>query len=545
MQLSNTSACLFLFPAFLSINALAGPDAGSLLQQLPAPALPTPTAPTKPKVVQPEATVVNPNSGTRFLVKSLQITGNKKVSTATLQALVADAEGQNLTLEELQAVVSRISDYYQGHGFPLAQAIIPAQTITDGVVQVQVTLARYGNIKLNNLSGVKDELINGPLSILRASPEIEQASLDRALLLISDLPGVSVNSSFSKGEVAGTSDFQVDISASPMAYGQVMLDGYGSSYTGRQRLSSTVVFNDPLKLRNSDTLTVSVLSSGPGMRYGRVSYEAAVSDTGARVGASVSSLQYEVGGSFGSAASEGSAQVRSVWGKQTLIRQRDLNLYGQLQLDALTLSDTTLAGLNSRSLQNLTASFSGDARDAWATDNENFSTWNLGVTSSRVLGSTQGQFYKFNTSLSRLQRLTASDSLYFYGSRQWANRHLDASQQMPVSGPNSVRAYDTGVTTSGDSAYLMNVEYRRELGPLGNGQLIGVIFHDRGNVSINKNESGEKNRFTLAGSGLGLTWAGQDQWSAKTFFATPHGGASVESGATNATRGWLEIGKGF
>jgi hypothetical protein len=64
-------------------------------------------------------------------------------------------------------------------------------------------------------------------------------------------------------------------------------------------------------------------------------------------------------------------------------------------------------------------------------------------------------------------------------------------------------------------------------------------------VAINKNESGEKNRFILNGSGLGLTWAGQDQWSAKTFIATPHGGASVESGATSATRVWLEIGKGF
>jgi hemolysin activation/secretion protein len=116
---------------------------------------------------------------------------------------------------------------------------------------------------------------------------------------------------------------------------------------------------------------------------------------------------------------------------------------------------------------------------------------------------------------------------------------------MSVSGPNSVRAHDTGITTSGDNAYVLNAEYRRDLGEVANGQLVGIMFYDRGDVTINKNEAGEKNSFSLNGSGLGLTWAGPDQWNAKTFVATPHGGVSTVLGAVGTTRVWLEIGKGF
>ena len=537
---------LHLLFTLLSTAALAAPDAGTLLQQIPSPNLPTPATPAQPRTVAPEEPLA-PQVSERFFVKTIQIAGNKKIATATLHALVADAEGKNLTLEELQTTVSRISDYYQRQGYPLARAIIPAQTITDGLVKVQIILARYGEIKVNNTSGVRDRLIAAPLAALQTAQDIEQAPLDRALLLISDLPGISLSSSFTRGEDADTSDFQINVAASPRAYGQLVLDGYGSSYTGRERLSSTVVFNDPLKLRNSDILSVSVLSSGPGMRYGRLSYEAFLTGDGVRLGGSTSSLQYQVQGSFGTSGSEGSAQVSSLWAKQTFLRQRDLNLYGQLQLDALTLADTTSEGINNRRLQNFTVTLNGDARDVLLTDRENFSTWNLGVTRGRDSRDSEGEFFRLNANLNRLQRLTAKDSLYFNYTRQWANRHLDSSQQMSVAGPNSVRASDTGISPSGDSASMLNAEYRRELGTILSGQLTGLVFYDKGDVTINKHGSGENNRFTLNGPGLGLTWAGPDSWSAKAFAATPTGKAATVSGAgtATATRLWMEIGRGF
>ncbi|PUA19125.1 POTRA domain-containing protein [Glaciimonas sp. PCH181] len=52
--------------------------------------------------------------------------------TAVLHALVADAEGQTMSLSRLDELVARISNYYHSKGYPLARAIVPAQSIVSG-----------------------------------------------------------------------------------------------------------------------------------------------------------------------------------------------------------------------------------------------------------------------------------------------------------------------------------------------------------------------------------------------------------------------------
>ena len=52
--------------------------------------------------------------------------------------LVADAEGRSLTLSRIEGLAKRITDYYHAHGYPLARAVIPPQTIEDGVVEIRV-----------------------------------------------------------------------------------------------------------------------------------------------------------------------------------------------------------------------------------------------------------------------------------------------------------------------------------------------------------------------------------------------------------------------
>ncbi len=75
---------------------------------------------------------LQPDTGAPFPVKTIQITGNTQFNSAELHPLVAAGEGKSLTLSQLRELAARISDYYHAHGFPLAQAIIPAQTIQDG-----------------------------------------------------------------------------------------------------------------------------------------------------------------------------------------------------------------------------------------------------------------------------------------------------------------------------------------------------------------------------------------------------------------------------
>ena len=50
---------------------------------------------------------------------------------------------------------------------------------------------------------------------------------------------------------------------------------------------------------------------------------------------------------------------------------------------------------------------------------------------------------------------------------------------------------------------------------------------------------------TLRGAGLGLKWAGIDQWRGRIYVAAPLGRTPELIGTNNSAHAWLEIGKGF
>ncbi len=132
-----------LLAAFSPLAAQAAdpvpPSAGSLLQEI------QPVKPPVPSSTETELTIEREDGaklppGAPFKVKTLRISGNTLFDT--LHALVADAEGKNLTLSQLSELAARITGYYHSHGYPLARAIIPAQVIRGGIVNIEIIEAR-------------------------------------------------------------------------------------------------------------------------------------------------------------------------------------------------------------------------------------------------------------------------------------------------------------------------------------------------------------------------------------------------------------------
>ncbi len=540
-------------PLAVHAQAPAPPGAGSILQQVRPVTPPTPSPSGTGLTIERQDGAGLPPSAP-FLVKTLQIAGNTLFDTATLHALVADAEGKSLTLFQLDELAARITDYYRSHGYPLARAIIPAQTIQSGIVRMDIVEARYGKISLDNSSRVNDPLLQATISPLQSGQAIGQTELDHALLLLSDIPGVVVAATLKPGEAVGTSDLLVNTTPGPAVSGNVVLDNYGNRFTGRARIGGTVNFINPL--HHGDILTVSGLSSGSGMNYGRISYESWLNGQGTRLGGAYSALRYTLGEPF--SASNGTARVQSLWAKHPLVRSRDVNLYGQIQYDRLQLRDRIDASAirTDRHLDNWTVSLAGDARDAFLSGG--VSSWNVGWTSGRVgfddalaqetdagTAKTQGSFSKWNASLARLQSLSPSNGLYLALFGQRANTNLDSSQKMSAGGPYTVRAYDTGAV-SGDIGVLGSIELRHSLGAGWGGQWEAVAFVDSAHVTVNKNTwVAGTNSARLSGAGLGLNWTGADQWSARAYIATPIGSTPVLVAGTASTRAWIEIRRGF
>jgi len=370
-----------LFPP-LAVHAAEPvvPGAGSILQQTQPVMPPAPSASgTGLAIEQPGGGTLPPSA--LFLVKAIQLSGNTAFDTPTLHALIAEAEGESLTLPQLGRFAGRISDYYHSHGYPLDRAIIPAQTMKDGMVRLVIIEARYGQIALDNRSRVVDPLLQATLAPLQSGQAISDASLNHALLLLSDVPGVAVVATLKPGETAGTSDLQVRTDPTPALTGNAAVDNDGNRYTGRARLGGTVSVIDPMQ--HGDTLRLSGLTSGD-MDYGGVSYDWLLNGQGTRLGGSYSALRYILGDSLASLDGHGSAEVESLWVKQSFVRTPAINLYGQLQYDHKQLDDAIGASdlHTDRHLDNGTASVAGDVRDRLLSGGDDI--WSLDWTSGRV-----------------------------------------------------------------------------------------------------------------------------------------------------------------
>lgn len=532
------------------------PGAGTILQQVqPAlPALPSPTG-TGLTIQQKDGAIQAP--GTPFLVSAIRISGNTVFDTATLHALVADAEGNTVTLAQLDVLLARISNYYRGKGYPLARAIVPAQSVVSGALQVAIIEARYGQTLLENSSRVNDPLLLATLATLQAGQVVDQTELDHALLLLSDIPGVAVSATLRPGAAVGASDLLVStVTSGPAMQGSVVLDNDGNRYTGRVRAGAALAVIDPL--HHGDILSLNVLSSGRGMHYGRIAYDTLLNGKGTRLGGSASALRYVLGEPLAALNAHGTAQLASLWAKHPLVRSRDVNLYAQFQYERLQLRDhiDTIALRTDRHIDSATMSLIGDERDALLTGG--VTTWNVAVSSGRVgfddgaaqladaaTAQTRGTQAKWSVNLIRLQGLDAKNSVYFSFTGQGSGGNLDASQKISAGGPFTVRAYDVAAV-SGDTACLGTVELRHSLGAAFHGQWQASAFFDAAHVALNKSVwVASANSATLRGAGVGLNWTADPQWSARFAIAAPLGARPVLVAERASVRAWAEISRGF
>lgn len=91
-------------------RAQSTPSAGDVLRQS-TPAVPAQPAPALPSIgnLPPPPLTRLPSGGQAVAVKSITVEGNRVIDTATLQAEVADAQGQTLTLAQMEEVATRLT----------------------------------------------------------------------------------------------------------------------------------------------------------------------------------------------------------------------------------------------------------------------------------------------------------------------------------------------------------------------------------------------------------------------------------------------------
>ena len=495
--------------------------------------------------------------GASVTVRAFRFAGNQLLSDAQLAPVVAPYLNRPLTFNELQQAAAAVGEAYRAAGW-IVRVYVPRQVITDGVVTIQVVEAVFGKAVFDGvpLARVKTETIAGLLDVAKKRGEpLDAVALDRALLLIEDLPGLLSTASLREGEAHGETDVVLKLADGPYVGGVLNLDNHGSRSTGSPRAVAGLAVNSPL--RQGDQATADFIHA-EGSDYLRLGFTLPVGVAGWRVGTHASRLDYRVvAREFATADLTGSSSAFGVDASYPILRSRLSNLYLNLVADHKRFDNRAAAATTSDyRVNSLTATLAGNRFDS--TLGGGASTASLSLVSGRVdLGGspnraadlagphTEGHYLKLAFAASRHQMLSGPLSLYAAYSGQLANGNLDSSEKFYLGGPGGVRAYPVN-EGGGTNGQLLTLELRAKLP----NKLTLAGFYDWGQVTVNTDNdfagAALLNRYSLEGAGLSLDWLSPFGASVKAAWAhrlgrNPHPtqAGTDQDGSRTLNRGWL------
>lgn len=563
INIIKTNSYVYVVGGVCSVLAAAAaaqtpPDAGTILRDQQKPALELPKPAPDIRLEEPARPALQRSTVTRFVLKSLRISGNTVFNEAELLALVNDAIGKEVDFAALDVLTARLSRYYRDRGYLVARAYLPAQDIRDGAVEIAVIEGRVGKVNLNNKSRVRDGVIGGHTGSLPGQI-VSENILERKLLLLNDLAGVGeARAGLSPGANIGESDLTVNLTESPLLRGSIEYDNYGNRFTGTNRVTGRINVLSPLGL--GDALSGLFTKGFDGLEYGRAAYQIPLGGDGLKLGAAYSNVHYKLGETFAALQAHGKSNTYSVYVSYPFVRSAKLNLYAQAMYDWRDFEDREDAALTvkDKTTRGTTLSISGDVRDRLL--GGGVSVFSLAYNGGRLhidtpaqraiddaTARSNGHYNKWNLNLLRLQNLAGPFSAYISFSGQTANKNLDSSEKFTLGGANGVRAYPQG-DGSGDSGYVATAElrYAATFAALP-GIVQPFLFMDAGSVRINENPFGAAaNKRNLAGAGLGVTWSNVNDFQVRLSIATRVGNAvSSASDTDRHTRGWVQLAKSF
>ncbi|KXU83563.1 peptide ABC transporter permease [Paraburkholderia monticola] len=497
------------------------PNAGTLLNQQARPEPSAPPTGAAGALPAPPAAAPPIPDGKTFELHSIHLTGNDTLSSEILLPLVSGKIGQQVSLNDLNALAARLAQAYHERGYALAQVVIPPQDVTSGDVTFTVLEGRIGRVNLEMAPGtpIREDLVRARLAAIQPGKPLLQRDLERTMLLLSDLPGVHVTSSLEAGSVPGTVDLTINLSPERRWELGVAADNYGAPPAGTGRVGLVGRLASPLM--RGDNLDANLLAAERADTvYGRIGYDMPIDSNGTRAGVAYSHLYYYLGQEFAALNAQGIADVVTASISHPLIRSRSENLLLRGALEYRSLNDKIgIASFeNPQKLSLASIGLSYESRDAFLGGGFNSADVELSVAHLNIdseLGraldegpggrNTQGNSVRMTMLANRLNAVTEKSSVFIGISGQWANRNLDSSSRIALGGPHAVRAYSPSEAIV-DEGLIGTVSYRYAVIPALTLSMFFDIGVGRPNADYISGQGAKT--VTRSGPGLGLYWVG-------------------------------------
>ncbi|MBI1326165.1 MAG: BamA/TamA family outer membrane protein [Alphaproteobacteria bacterium] len=545
--------------------ALRQADPGRVEQQLPSPDfnlkddIPDIRIPGGAAVKAPEGA-----ENVMVTLREIHFEGVTVYGPGQLKPLYADKIGEKIALTEVFAIANELTLKYRNDGYVLTQVVVPPQTIDNGIVRLQVVEGFIDKVSVQGDESNGAQLVRDLASKLSNTGPVNIRELERSLLLINDLPGVSARSVLSPSrDVTGAADLTIFIDRDPYD-GLVAADNYGSKYLGAFQTSGALTLNSPFGWNEAITIQAAVTPSyGDKMELGYVAlgYSQPLNAHGTSLELAASMSTTAPGYTLEEFDVEGQSGFISVGLRQSIIRTRELNWSARLSFDARDVEtknnvdpitkDDRIRALRVGTRASFLDSFLGLGMNTWDLEiSHGLDVFNSSHDGDADLSRLEAEdnFWKVEAEMQRLQRLYGPINLLVGVKGQWATDALYSSEEMGLGGfaTGYGRGYDPS-EISGDDAVAAKVEIQfnnaLQFPFVETSQLYG--FYDVGTVWNKDAATTDIKRDSIASTGVGTRFGLPHALTADLALAIPMTRDVETDEGGHDMRIFFSIGKSF
>lgn len=516
-------------------SALAAPpvipgnaDAGRVIEdmkQAPEPSVSAPSVATPPLLVDKAPPGAEQ---TQFTLHSVTIEGSENYGKNELAPIYQDYIGKKIPVSKVYDFAAAVSKKYRDDGYALSRAIVPPQELADGNVKIKV-INGYINDVIIEGKYEKSELINNIAARIKTFHPLKIQDLEREMLLLNDLAGVSVqgilklpkdNAKADDGATDLVLEFSVKHDSASLSY-----DNFGSRYIGPYE--ATAQANVSILPYQQTSVTGLVTTPWDELQYISAAHSIPLDSDGTTANFTASYAHSKPGYKLEDEDVKSRSEDFGIFVSHPFIRSRGENLYLGAGLEFKT-DDTDVLEANLYRdvvrIASLDASYDindnlGGANLATVKFSQGLDILGARETGSDNLSRANGHsdFTKVDATLSRLQEVDENFQLYLAASGQYSWSPLLSSEQFGYGGQQFGRAYDYSEIT-GDDGIAGAVELRYTSVPLFlNVSSQPFIFYDIGKVW----NDGSVEDPSGSSAGFGVRFAHDDNLSGSVTVAKP------------------------
>lgn len=479
------------------------------------------------------------DEGPRVHVKRFEVYGaatQPEVPAAEVDAVLATALAEQPTegyaVNQLQRVADRVAERYRNHGLILVQAVIPAQDVVNGVVNILVLDGALAEVRFEGQRMYAPRTLARPFKDLLSRP-VRNEQLETALLTLTGYPGLSAFGVFQAGKRIGTTDLVIKTQHEDRWALDTTLDNQGAQFSGEYRANLSLTLNNPLgqadQLRLFGLYAFDPSDGDSKGLYGGFDYRLPVFGPRHELQLGYSHNLFEVGKLLRQLGIKGTTDIAQLSYNRTLSKTRLGDMTLQLGLtrkdaqfeqqgtvtarDVLSVGNLgfqwSRIGVRSRGITQVSANYSHGFSDMFGSlvgyDEQ------PGVRASRL--GAGGGFDKLTAQVQRFQRLAQNHALLLRLSGQYSDDLLVSLEQFSIGGPDTVRAYPSAEFLA-DTGGFASLEWivnapgfaaRPAFGGRTWGQIFQAsLFVDYATGRLNETLPGELARIDLSGWGVGL-----------------------------------------